>query len=187
MTTHGRWCARTLLIVGATALGPGTVARSGAGDGRDTVRTLGDIGQYAVPGTGLVVAVARDDRQGLVQLALASAASLGVVYTLKPLVDRRRPSGGGGSFPSGHTAFAFTGAAFLQRRYGWAYGIPAYAASAFVGFSRVHADEHWTSDVLAGAAIGIGASVLFTRRYRGMQVGPAPGNGQPGLSITFTW
>ncbi|MGB3398652.1 MAG: phosphatase PAP2 family protein, partial [Candidatus Deferrimicrobiaceae bacterium] len=44
--------------------------------------------------------------------------------------------------------------------------IPAYLAAAFVGYSRVEADEHWTKDVLAGAAIGIVSGFIFTSRYR---------------------
>jgi membrane-associated phospholipid phosphatase len=183
----GRRVALVLLTAGMTTLAPGTLNRALGGDEPHTVRTLGDVGQYAVPAAGVVVAIAHKDRRGLGQLALSSAVSLGIVHTLKPLVDRQRPSGGGGSFPSGHTAFAFTGATFLHRRYGWAYGLPAYAVSAFVGYSRVHADEHWTSDVLAGAAIGVGASLIFTRPYRGVSVTAVAGNGRPGFSITLAW
>jgi hypothetical protein len=29
-----------------------------------------------------------------------------------------------------------------------------YPAAALVGWSRVHDDQHWTSDVVAGAAVG---------------------------------
>ena len=58
---------------------------------------------------------------------------MAVVYVLKPLVDRTRPDGGHQWFPSGHTASAFAGAAFLQMRYGWALGAPAYAVASFVG------------------------------------------------------
>lgn len=48
------------------------------------------------------------------------------------------------------------GAAFLQMRYGWALGGPAYAVASFVACSRVESKRHYTSDVVAGAAIGIG-------------------------------
>ena len=75
---------------------------------------------------------------------------MAVVYVLKPIVDRQRPDGGSQSFPSGHSASAFAGAAFLQRRYGWSYGAPAYAVATFVAYSRVESKRHWTSDVIAG-------------------------------------
>jgi len=56
-----------------------------------------------------------------------------------------------------------------------------------VGFSRVHSDEHWTSDVIAAGAIGIASNLVFTRRYQGVSVSPTAGAGLPGLSITVTW
>ena len=74
--------------------------------------------------------------------------------------------GGDQSFPSGHASISFAGATFLQKRYGWRYGIPAFLAAAFVGYSRVESDEHWTKDVLGGAAIGIASGWIFTSRFR---------------------
>ena len=72
------------------------------------------------------------DHHGLGQLGLAYASTMAVVYILKPIVDRTRPDGDGQSFPSGHAASAFVGAAFLQRRYGWRFGVPAYALANLV-------------------------------------------------------
>lgn len=43
----------------------------------------------------------------------------------------------------------------LGLTYGWSWGVPAYLAASFVGFTRVQSDEHYTHDVLVGAAIGI--------------------------------
>ena len=48
---------------------------------------------------------------------------------------------------------AFAGAAYLQRRYGWGYAIPAYAVSTFVGYARVHNDKHHWHDILASAFV----------------------------------
>ena len=176
-------------IASACALGLclGLVGPAGAEEVNETIRTAGDIAQFAAPVAGIAIALARHDGKGLGQLALASASTLALVHVLKPVIDRERPNGGGRSFPSGHTAIAFAGAGFLHLRYGWAYGVPAYAVGAFVGFSRVHSDEHWTSDVVAAAAIGIASNLVFTRRYRGVSVSPTAGAGQPGLSITVTW
>lgn len=75
------------------------------------------------------------------------------MHGLKRAVDRERPDGGGLSFPSGHTSGAFSGASYLHYRYGWEYGLPAYLTAAAVGYSRVVADKHYWTDVLAGAAI----------------------------------
>ena len=82
-----------------------------------------------------------------------------------PLASPQKASGRW-SFPSGHTASAFIGAGFLQRRYGWKYGVPAYLAAGFVGASRVITKWHWIGDVIIGAGIGIGVNYLFTTPYQ---------------------
>jgi membrane-associated phospholipid phosphatase len=85
---------------------------------------------------------------------------------LKGVVDKNRPDGSGDdAFPSGHASTAFQSAAFLHRRYGMRTAWPAYALATFVGWSRIDADKHDSSDVLAGAAIGIASSVWLTERY----------------------
>lgn len=56
-------------------------------------------------------------------------------------------------------------AAFVQKRYGWEYGIPAYLLAGYVGYTRIEANKHDGWDVLAGAAIGVGMSYLFTKPY----------------------
>lgn len=150
-----------------------------------TIRTLGDIGQIALPATGLVVAIAHKDTTGMVQLGLAYGATLATVYALKPLVNRDRPDGGSWSFPSGHTASAFAGAGFLQRRYGWNYGAPAYTAAWFVGLSRVYANRHWPTDVLAGAAIGIAANLIFTKPYHNVHIQTLAYKDGFGLELSF--
>jgi membrane-associated phospholipid phosphatase len=150
-------------------------------------KTLGDIGQVALPVGASVIALAHHDRKGIGELALVSATTLIVVHTLKPIINERRPNGGSRSFPSGHTASAFMGAAFLQQRYGWAYGAPAYAAAAFVGYSRVHAKEHWTKDVVAGAALGVASNLVLTRRYRRLQLSPTVARSGLGVSALVVW
>jgi membrane-associated phospholipid phosphatase len=152
-----------------------------------TGERVGNVGAIALPATGLVVAALHHDRKGALQLAEAYAATMAVVYVLKPTIDRTRPNGGGQSFPSGHAASAFAGAAFLQLRYGWAYGVPACALAAYVGYSRVHAKEHWTSDVLAGGALGIGGALAFTRRHHELVLQPLAGRRELGLLVHATW
>lgn len=82
-----------------------------------------------------------------------------IVQPLKGIVFEWRPDRSSStSFPSGHTAAAFTGAEMLRLEYGrvspWI-PVAGYAVAAFTGFMRVYNDRHWTSDVLAGAGIGI--------------------------------
>jgi membrane-associated phospholipid phosphatase len=159
----GRWASTAVLLLLLGASG----ARA------DTIQKLGDIGAIALPAWGLLLAAARHDGKGALQLAEAYAATMAVVYVLKPVVDRQRPDGGRQSFPSGHAASAFAGAAFLQRRYGWSYGVPAYAMATFVAYSRVESKRHWTSDVVAGGVLGIAGNLAFTHRRVKVAVQPA--------------
>lgn len=164
----------------ALAAGFSTAAPAGAGD---VVARAGDVGEVALPAAALLAVVLHQDGEGAKDFAQAYLSTLAVVYSLKLSVDRRRPDGGRHSFPSGHTASAAAGAAFLQHRYGWRYGLPGYAAASFVGYSRLHARRHFASDVLVGGALGIGASALFTRRHRTVAVSPVPG----GVSVAIAW
>jgi len=82
------------------------------------------------------------------------------------------------SFPSGHatTAAALAAALFLL----WPRGLPLYVVAALlVMASRIILDAHYTSDVIAGAAIGIATawatSLVFAQtglRLRGGVPGP---------------
>jgi membrane-associated phospholipid phosphatase len=155
----------------------------------ESLQAAGDVGQYAATVAGLALIAARHDRRGLTQDALATATTLVILHTLKPIINRTRPDGGGRSFPSGHTAMAFAGAGFLQRRYGWAYGLPAYAFGTFVAYTRVHTRQHYTSDCVAGGALGIAANLAFTHRWRGKDVAVTPlvGERRAGLALSAVW
>lgn len=149
------------------------------------VDRAGTILQYTIPAAALVATFVLEPRQqagdqeppghGWTQqllmggtprhdLLLAVGRTWAVTEALKYSVDETRPNGGSQSFPSGHTSFAFAGAEFIRKEYGWAWGAPAYLTAGFVGWSRVEAKKHYTHDVLAGAAIGVLANHDFWRR-----------------------
>jgi PAP2 superfamily len=78
---------------------------------------------------------------------------------LKHSIHINRPDGSSeNSFPSGHTATAFSGAEFLWQEYKdkniW-YGIAGYAVATGTGIFRMYNNRHWLTDVAAGAGIGI--------------------------------
>ncbi|WP_167082845.1 phosphatase PAP2 family protein [Rhizomicrobium palustre] len=133
-------------------------------------------------GTGIAIAMPlvaggitllKHDRVGTAQLFVTTALTVGTAYGLKQLIRECRPfaepcSKGGGnwnSMPSDTTALAAAPAEFLRERYGWEYGIPAYAATAFVGWSRVDAQKHHWYDVAASAGISLLYNELITTRY----------------------
>lgn len=130
------------------------------------VKTSTDVLLIAAPVATLTGVLIAKDWTGLKQGAFSAVTALGVTYALKYSIHKRRPDGSDcHSFPSGHTAALFTDAAFVQRRYGWKLGIPAYAVAAYVGWGRTFAKKHDWWDVLAGAAIGAGSAYIYTRTY----------------------
>ena len=103
---------------------------------RKAVRTSGDVLAFVTPVASLTTVLVLQDWKGLKQGALAGVSTIGMTYALKYLIKKERPDGSDKhSFPSMHTSVSFTGAAFIQRRYGWKWGIPAYAIASYVGWS----------------------------------------------------
>lgn len=95
---------------------------------------------------------------------------LGVTtLTLKKTTHRLRPDGSDYySFPSGHTATAFAGAEFMAQELGdksIAYSAVGYGFATATGILRIYNRDHWFSDVIAGAGVGIlatkGAYLLY--------------------------
>ena len=151
------------------------------------LETAGDVLQYVLPAVTAGLVAEHHDTRGAIQFGESFALTLGTTYALKISIDETRPNGGRYSFPSGHTSSTFSCAEFLRRRYGWSYGVPAYLAAAFVGYSRVESRNHYTRDVVAGAAIGILSSYIFTTRYLGWQVGLSADHDSLGVTLSHAW
>lgn len=123
----------------------------------------GDVLQIALPLSALGGTYIADDEEGRWMLVKGFALNTATVHTTKFAVDKWRPAGqNGDSFPSGHTAAAFGGASFIQTRYGYSYGVPAYALATFVGYSRIISENHYADDVLAGASLAMMSNWAFT-------------------------
>ncbi|MBF0470520.1 MAG: phosphatase PAP2 family protein [Gammaproteobacteria bacterium] len=133
------------------------------------------------------------DREGANEFGRSFLATVASTYALKAAVNKERPNGDEGAFPSGHTAVAFSGAAFLHHRYGASWGVPAYLAATYVGWSRVEAEQHDEVDVVAAALLAIGIDNHFVSPYQksegsnpiSVSLWPARGGG--GLLKLSTW
>lgn len=155
------------------------------------IETSTDIVMFAPAALGVGIAIAKGDDKACWQLGKTLALQVATCYALKYTVSKERPDGSDNhSFPSNHTGFAFAGATFLQQRYGWKWGVPAYLASGYVAWGRVYSKRHDAWDVLAGAAIGVGSGLLFTTPYakeHGMVLAPtATPNGGCGLYFSMS-
>jgi membrane-associated phospholipid phosphatase len=160
----------------ATVVGRGLVplilylAASAGVHAADAVETAGDILQFVLPAAAAGLTLEQRDWKGSLEFGESAALTLGVTYGLKYTVSERRPNGGNQSFPSGHTSISFSAAEFMRKRYGLEFGVPAYALASFVAYSRVESGEHHPHDVVAGAAIGIISSYIFTKPHKGWQI-----------------
>lgn len=149
------------------------------------------VGLPALAGISTLFAGGRDgsrwDREGTFQVMKSIGVTSLTTHTLKLTMGKMRPNeSSDNSFPSGHTSAAFSGAAFLQTRYGWKWGIPAYAAAVFTGMSRVDAEAHYLDDVTAGAAIAQLWSWYFvTPKRDGFVLMPMKVKDGAGLMLTY--
>ena len=108
----------------------------------------------------------------------AALNSLVVTEAFKYSLARQRPyqsdgtgsffHSGGTSFPSEHAAAAWSIAGVIAHEYpGVLPKVLAYGAAAAVDFSRVHARQHFPSDVLIGSVLGyLVAQSVYTRRHQ---------------------
>jgi hypothetical protein len=88
------------------------------------------------------------------------------------------------SFPSGHTITAFSLATVIAGRESPWVGYVAYTCATLTGISRLTQHEHWLSDVVAGAALGIAIGKLELRRHNNsLAIYPSIGARSAGLTI----
>ena len=92
--------------------------RAWASDPDKDLEEFGDVVQIALPAAGIAAAWFKGDQEGQSMWLKSLLTQIGTVGVIKFTVDKTRPQSGRHSYPSGHTAAAFMGASFLQRRYG---------------------------------------------------------------------
>jgi membrane-associated phospholipid phosphatase len=147
---------------------------SSPGEG-DLARTAQPLGNSAIvlPALAATWLVARvsgrtEAASAITRIGVSVCAAGAGALLIKEVVGRSRPDESPGdsdnlqpfsgheSFPSGHAAVAFSLATAINRESSWR-GTPwiTYPLATLVGWSRVHDQQHWASDVVAGAALGI--------------------------------
>jgi membrane-associated phospholipid phosphatase len=150
-----------VLTVGLVMLGAQAAQAS-------TTENIGTDVAIALPVIAGGISLAKTDWTGVAELGLDTVLTVGTAYALKHVIKEKRPDGSDfQSFPSDTAALGFAPAQFLWDRYGWEYGLPAYAAATFVAYSRVDAQKHHWYDVTASAALAFGFSKLITTEYQG--------------------
>ena len=121
----------------------------------ENVQRMGDMRVYA--GVCMFLCAFGDEKMFETgKLAAAAFMEAGfLTFALKEIVRRPRPlhESERNSFPSGHSAYAFTLATIGGYKY-TKLRIPLYFGAFCTAFSRVYLGRHYPSDVLMGAVIG---------------------------------
>ncbi len=144
---------------------------------------MGQFHTVSLVSTSVVALVSGNQRLRKTVIIWSGSLLINTVstYLLKTGFQRHRPSSGSNhrtfdgvagteqhtSLPSAHTSNAFTTAtvfATLYKDEKWV-APAAYGLAALVGLSRIHDNAHWTSDVLAGAAVGFLSAKAMTGLY----------------------
>jgi membrane-associated phospholipid phosphatase len=132
-----------------------------------------------VVGTWLVSKVTDDSFANTEAYTMLEAAGFSTVTAeaLKYAAGRERPDestdsndwrDGGSSFPSLHTTAAFAiGTVFAESGnddYRWLRRAVGYGMASATTYLRLHDNQHWLSDTVAGAALGIATGRFTTHR-----------------------
>ena len=130
----------------------------------------------AISGGFLISGMIYRDKEIETAKMLIEASAIGQGYStlLKRAIGRKRPGPFGPryldpwstefSLPSGEVTNAFAVAAVVSEQYpNWPARFFGYGFAAAIGAGRIATDDHWTSDVFIGAALGtfVGRSVAY--------------------------
>ncbi len=132
-----------------------------------------------VVGTWLIAKVSDDSFASTEAYTMLEAAGFSSVTAeaMKFAAGRARPNqttdvndwrAGGSSFPSLHTTAAFAiGTVFAESGnddYRWLRRAVGYGMASATTYLRLHGNQHWLSDTVAGAALGIATGRFSTHR-----------------------
>lgn len=135
----------------------------------DTIEDIGDIFQYALPITALILTAFTLNLIMIKGWLISTISIMVITHILKKVFNYtklgRRPNGGNNSMPSGHTSAAFGGAAFIFYGVSPFLGLLAMPFAVFTGYSRVRARKHWVRDVIAGALLAFVIALVSTQPW----------------------
>jgi hypothetical protein len=123
-------------------------------------------------------------------LSVTGVATMG----LKAIRDNDSPNGKNWAWPSGHAASSFTVASMLDEFYGPDIGVPAYAFASLISYRMLDTGDHWTSDVVFGAALGWVVGHTFGAKHKQLEVAGfkvlpytacAPGNNGTAVGVNL--
>lgn len=175
------------LLIGIIAVGQlhaqnwdiNTVKKVNNWEVHDLSRTLSHSGLLLPVGVptamGIYALIQKDEPllKDAIYIGTTVIEAVGITYGLKYAFNRQRPfvkypdrvhpvdPEDSPSFPSGHTAAAFSLATSLSITYPkWYVIAPSALWACGVGFARINQGVHYPSDVLTGAAIGVGCAFV---------------------------
>jgi membrane-associated phospholipid phosphatase len=74
----------------------------------------------------------------------------------------------------------------VQEHFGWWFGVPMFAAATYTGVTRLADNQHWASDIVFGAAVGIASGRTVTLHLRNTRVSIAPMAAPGGGGVMIT-
>jgi undecaprenyl-diphosphatase len=138
----------------------------------------------------LLIAAVRDRRRTgeyIRELAIPLTLTTALVeFPIKSYFRRKRPfikiiqaivigkKPGTWSFPSGHSAAAFSGAWLLNRTFPRRWGL-RYVLASMVAFSRIYLGDHYPGDVASGSLLGLLFSMFFRKVFSRRKAGNRSG------------
>jgi hypothetical protein len=165
-----KWIAPSAGVIGAFIASDSWWSKQVPASHISTSKKISDYGAYSLIGLGgasfLLGEIRHEDHLSETGLLAGEAAidSTAVAYVFKEVTQRQRPYqgngngnffSGGASFPSEHSAIAWSIASTWAHEYpGWFSQAAAYGLASVVTMTRVTAKQHFPSDVIVGSALG---------------------------------
>ncbi len=128
--------------------------------------TAGEIGAYLLPISTFASSIINGEYYDTAKIAIFALIQKIELVAMHNFFQRIRPDGlVGGSFPSDATSYAFFAVGYYFRKAPAVATLAAVSAATLVGISRYATGLYWTTDILAGAALGMLNGFLASVKY----------------------